>query len=217
MKGSSRLKRILDIVVAALGLLCLWPLLAGIACLIAIRLGRPILFCQQRGGLHGQPFVMFKFRTMRDALDACGQPLPDPDRLTPLGLWLRRTHLDELPGLWNVLRGDMSLVGPRPLLAQYLERYTPEQQRRHQVKPGMTGWTQIQGGNALSWDEKFAHDLWYVEHQSLALDLKILWITLWQLVIPGTTRPTEPAVTPEFMGSLRDKNWQNGVQKDNNV
>lgn len=172
------MKRLLDVCLALTALLLLAPLLTLVAVLVARRLGSPVLFRQQRPGLHGRPFVMIKFRTMRDAIDGKGQPLPDAERLTPFGLWLRSTSLDELPELWNVLKGDMSLVGPRPLLMEYLPRYSAEQARRHEVRPGVTGWAQVNGRNAISWEDKFRLDVWYVEHQSLWLDLRILWLTV---------------------------------------
>lgn len=145
-------------------------------------MGRPALFRQVRPGLHGRPFEMIKFRTMRDATGPDGQPLPDADRLTAFGRWLRATSLDELPELWNVLKGDMSLVGPRPLLMEYLSLYTPEQARRHEVRPGITGWAQVNGRNALSWDQKFALDVWYVDRHTLWLDVKIIVLTLRRIV-----------------------------------
>ncbi len=169
-----RVKRLFDIVVAGAALLALSPVLLVLAVLIARRMGRPVLFVQVRPGKDARPFRMLKFRTMRDAVDAQGNPLPDADRLTPLGAWLRASSLDELPELWNVLRGDMSLVGPRPLLMEYLPLYSPEQARRHEMRPGITGWAQINGRNAISWDEKFAHDIWYVDNAGFWLDLRIL-------------------------------------------
>ena len=171
------MKRLFDLTAAALGLLALaLPLLALIA-LVRIKLGRPVFFRQTRPGLHGQPFQMVKLRTMTDARGPDGALLPDAERLTPFGRFLRASSLDELPELWNVLKGDMSLVGPRPLLMEYLPLYTPEQARRHEVRPGITGWAQVNGRNALSWEEKFALDVWYVDHQSLWLDIRILWMT----------------------------------------
>ena len=171
------MKRLFDLTAALLGLAALaLPLLALIA-LVRIKLGRPVFFRQTRPGLHGRPFQMVKFRTMTDARGPDGALLPDADRLTPFGRFLRGSSLDELPELWNVLRGDMSLVGPRPLLMEYLPLYTPEQARRHAVRPGITGWAQVNGRNALSWEEKFALDVWYVDHQSLWLDIRILWMT----------------------------------------
>ena len=172
------IKRGLDIGLAAMALVLAAPVLLLVAIAVRVNLGGPVLFRQQRPGLHGRPFTMVKFRTMRDALGRDGRPLPDADRLTPFGTLLRSTSLDELPELWNVVRGDMSLVGPRPLLMEYLDRYTPEQARRHEVRPGVTGWAQVNGRNALSWEERFRLDVWYVEHQSLRLDLQILMRTL---------------------------------------
>lgn len=171
------MKRLIDIVVSFCGLLAAAPALLVIGICIYARMGAPVLFRQTRPGLHGEPFEMIKFRTMRDAVDKAGSTLPDADRLTPLGLWLRSTSLDELPELWNVLRGDMSLVGPRPLLMEYLPRYSSEQARRHEVRPGITGWAQVNGRNAISWDDKFALDVWYVDNQSFLLDMKILAMT----------------------------------------
>ncbi len=164
-------KRAVDVAGAALALLLFSPLLAAIVVGVRRSVGKPVLFRQTRPGFMGKPFDMIKFRTMRDACDAAGKPLPDDARLTRFGSFLRKSSLDELPELWNVLKGDMSLVGPRPLLMQYLDRYTPEQARRHEVKPGLTGWAQINGRNAISWEKKFELDVWYVDHQSLALDL----------------------------------------------
>jgi len=171
------MKRLLDLTAAVLGLLALALPLLALTLLVRRKLGRPAFFRQTRPGLHGRPFQMVKFRTMTDARGADGALLPDADRLTPFGRFLRSTSLDELPELWNVLRGDMSLVGPRPLLMEYLPLYTPEQARRHAVRPGITGWAQVNGRNALSWEEKFALDVWYVDHQSLWLDIRILWMT----------------------------------------
>lgn len=172
------IKRLIDLFSAMAALALLLPLLAVICLLIRWRLGSPVFFKQLRPGLHGMPFQMIKFRTMRDSCDMHGFPLPDEARLTRFGRFLRATSLDELPELWNALKGDMSLVGPRPLLMEYLPLYTPEQARRHEVKPGITGWAQVNGRNAISWEEKFSLDVWYVDHQSLRLDLKILWLTL---------------------------------------
>jgi lipopolysaccharide/colanic/teichoic acid biosynthesis glycosyltransferase len=172
------IKRVTDICIAAVALLLAAPLLLLVAIAVRVNLGSPVLFRQQRPGLHGRPFTMVKFRTMRDAIGRDGRPLPDAERLTRFGTLLRSTSLDELPELWNVLRGEMSLVGPRPLLMEYLDRYTPEQARRHEVRPGVTGWAQVNGRNALSWDERFRLDVWYVEHRSLRLDLQILTRTL---------------------------------------
>lgn len=166
-------KRVVDVLVAAVGLFVTAPLQAAIACLVAHRLGQPVLFRQQRPGLEGRPFTLVKFRTMREPDPAAGLVI-DADRLTPFGARLRSTSLDELPTLWNVLRGDMSLVGPRPLLMQYLDRYTPEQARRHAVRPGITGLAQVSGRNTLSWKQKFAADIEYVDHRSIGLEMRIL-------------------------------------------
>ncbi len=196
-------KRLLDLLVAACAFLLLLPLHVVLALIIWLTMGSPVLFAQHRPGLHGKPFVLYKFRTMTDANDASGKPLPDAQRLTPLGRFLRRTSLDELPELLNVLKGDMSLVGPRPLLMQYLDRYTPEQMRRHDVLPGITGWAQVNGRNALTWEEKFALDLWYVEHQSFQLDLKIIALTAWRVLRREGISHGAEATMPEFMGSSR--------------
>jgi len=196
----SVVKRLLDLVGAASCIVMLSPVLAILASLVRWRLGSFVLFRQLRPGLHDEPFTIYKFRTMRSARDEHGKLLPDGERLSTLGRWLRATSLDELPELWNVLRGDMSLVGPRPLLMEYLERYTPEQARRHEVKPGITGWAQVNGRNAISWEEKFALDIWYVDHQSLALDLKILWLTLWQVLSRRGVSSDGHATMPKFMG-----------------
>jgi lipopolysaccharide/colanic/teichoic acid biosynthesis glycosyltransferase len=172
------MKLLFDVVVAAAALLAGALLLLAVALAVRLVLGRPVLFVQERPGLHGAPFRLVKFRTMRAAaVDASGRPLPDEARLTRLGRFLRATSLDELPELWNVLKGEMSLVGPRPLLMQYLPLYTPEQARRHEVLPGITGWAQVNGRNALSWEDKFRLDVWYVDNRSFRLDLKILWLT----------------------------------------
>jgi sugar transferase EpsL len=194
------LKRVLDVVMSALSLVLLSPLFVAVALAVWIE-GRPVLFRQQRPGYKGVPFFTLKFRSMKDKRDEQGGLLPDEDRITPLGAFLRRSSLDELPQLWNVLRGDMSLVGPRPLLMQYLDRYTPEQARRHSVPPGITGWTQINGRNDLAWEKKLALDVWYVDHSSLRLDLRILWITMWK-VLKGEGIGAEGSATmPEFMGT----------------
>jgi lipopolysaccharide/colanic/teichoic acid biosynthesis glycosyltransferase len=172
------LKRVLDVGAALIGLLLLWPLLVIIALLVRFKLGRPVLFRQDRPGLHGEIFAIIKFKTMTSETDSVGVPLPDAARLRPFGQWLRSTSLDELPELWNVLRGNMSFVGPRPLLVDYLSRYSPEQARRHEVRPGITGWAQVNGRNALTWEQKFEMDIWYVNNVSLRLDLRILWRTI---------------------------------------
>jgi lipopolysaccharide/colanic/teichoic acid biosynthesis glycosyltransferase len=175
------IKRGIDIVGAIVGLILLSPLLAVTALVIWVTLGRPIIFRQVRPGYRGRLFTLYKFRTMRNAFAADGQPLPDAERLTPLGRWLRRFSIDELPELWNVLKGDMSLVGPRPLLIEYLARYTPEQARRHEMRPGITGLAQIMGRNALKFSERLAYDVHYVDHFSLLMDLKIILLTIWKV------------------------------------
>lgn len=197
------LKRAIDITGALIGLACLSLVIVVTAVVIRITMGRPIFFRQQRPGLGGRPFTMIKFRTMANAHDASGKSLPDSQRLTRTGRMLRTTSLDELPELWNVLVGDMSLVGPRPLLLSYLERYSPEQARRHDVKPGVTGWAQINGRNAISWDEKFALDLWYVDHRSTWLDLRILFATVAQVILRKGINSAEAATMPEFLGRKR--------------
>jgi len=171
------MKRIFDLLIAITALLLLAPLLIVLYFLIRSKLGRPVFFVQTRPGLHGTPFQVIKFRTMRETRGADGRLLPDEERLGAFGAWLRGTSLDELPQLFNVVKGDLSLVGPRPLLMEYLPLYSPEQARRHLVRPGITGWAQVNGRNAISWEEKFTLDVWYVDHQSFWLDLKILWMT----------------------------------------
>ena len=195
------IKRLLDVLASAFGLLLLSPIMAIVAVLVFANLGRPILFRQMRPGLRGKPFELIKFRTMRIDSKAGDDLRSDSVRLTRLGRFLRSSSLDELPELWNVFRGEMSLVGPRPLLMQYLDRYTPEQSRRHLVKPGLTGWAQVNGRNALSWDEKFAFDIHYVDNQSLWLDLKILLMTVIQLIKPRGISAEGSATMPEFTGS----------------
>lgn len=176
-------KRMFDIVVAGVGLILLAPVFGVVLVVIYLKLGSPILFRQTRPGLSGQPFEMVKFRTMLDATDKHGNPLPDDQRMTRCGSFLRSTSLDELPELWNVLKGDMSLVGPRPLLMEYLPLYSKEQYRRHEVRPGVTGWAQINGRNAVSWEDKFKLDVWYVDNQSFLLDLKILVLTVKKVLV----------------------------------
>ena len=175
-------KRVVDCLAAFIALLLLFPLLVAVGVLLRLRLGSPVLFCQQRPGYRGRPFWLFKFRTMTNAFDAAGDPLPDAQRLTPIGIWLRATSIDELPGLINILRGEMSFIGPRPLLMQYLPLYSPEQARRHDVKPGFSGWAQINGRNTLCWEQKFRLDVWYVDHQSFLLDVRIFLITVWKVI-----------------------------------
>lgn len=197
------LKRGFDLLASALALLLLAPVLAVLALLVRRKLGTPVLFRQQRPGLHGRPFMMQKFRTMTDARGASGELLPDAVRLTPFGRWLRATSLDELPELWNVLKGDMSLVGPRPLLMEYLPLYSPHQARRHEVRPGITGWAQVNGRNALGWEAKFDLDVWYVEHASLWLDLRILALTVWRVLRPQGINAPGSATAEKFTGSAR--------------
>jgi len=194
------IKRIFDVVFSGIGLVVLAPLMIGIAFLIRIAMGPPVFFRQIRPGLHGKPFTILKFRTMRDP-PAEEAPIDlDVQRLTPLGKVLRTTSLDELPELWNVFQGEMSLVGPRPLLMDYLERYTPQQARRMEVRPGMTGWAQVNGRNALSWEEKFKLDNWYVNHQSFCLDIKILGMTMLQVLSRKGISANGHATMPEFLG-----------------
>jgi len=176
------MKRLLDILLAALGLALLWPLLAVLALAVWSSVGRPVLFRQARPGLHGRPFEIIKFRTMTDERDVEGTLLPEAKRLTRMGRFLRSTSLDELPELWNVLKGDMSLVGPRPLLPSYLPLYSERQARRHEVRPGLTGWAQVNGRNTLGWAERLEMDVWYVENRSLLLDLRILAMTVWKVL-----------------------------------
>ena len=194
-------KRVFDILGSAFLLFLLSPLLLLISLLILIQLGRPVLYRQKRPGRWENPFFIYKFRTMLDLKDQDGKPLPDEQRLSRFGRFLRSTSLDELPELWNVLLGQMSLVGPRPLLMQYLNRYTREQKRRHEVKPGITGWAQIHGRNTLTWEDRFRMDVWYVDHRTFLLDLKILLITVWKILIREGISAEGYATMPEFMGS----------------
>lgn len=202
-----RIKRTVDVAVAAAGLAILGPLLAAVSLAIWSVLGRPVFFKQRRPGLGGGPFTLIKFRTMRQPRPGDDLAATDAQRLTRLGRLLRRTSLDELPTLWNVLRGDMSLVGPRPLLVDYLDRYTPEQRRRHEVKPGVTGWAQIHGRNAISWEEKFRLDVWYVDHRSFRLDVHILVRTLLSVLrcegISAAEHPTMPEFLPTRQNTSR--------------
>lgn len=194
-------KRAFDIAVSAALLLCLAPLLLLLAWLIRRNLGTPVLFCQLRPGRHGKLFAMYKFRTMRDAADENGKPLPDAERLTPFGCKLRASSLDELPELWNVLKGDMSLVGPRPLLPEYLPLYNAEQSRRHEVRPGITGWAQVNGRNVISWPEKFRLDVWYVDHRSFWLDIKILLLTVKKVFARDGINSEGEATAAKFEGN----------------
>lgn len=195
------MKRFFDIFFSALGLLALLPVIVVVAWGINRKLGSPVLFRQVRPGFNGRPFEMIKFRTMRDALDSNGNPLPDSERMTPFGSFLRSSSLDELPELWNVLKGDMSLVGPRPLLMEYLPLYSSEQYRRHEVRPGVTGWAQVNGRNALSWEEKFRLDVWYVDNRSFWLDLKIIFLTIKKVVVRDGISADGEATMPKFTGT----------------
>ncbi len=198
-------KRIFDISAAIVILLLLSPVLLILTFLLLVIQGQPLLFCQERPGLGGRIFKLCKFRTMKVQQDASGKVLPDEERITAIGRFLRRSSLDELPELINVIKGEMSLVGPRPLLVQYLKRYSPEQARRHEVLPGITGWAQINGRNAITWDEKFRLDLWYVEHWSFWLDIRILFKTLWKVISgEGISQPGR-ATMDEFMGNEKNK------------
>jgi lipopolysaccharide/colanic/teichoic acid biosynthesis glycosyltransferase len=194
------MKRCFDLVLAALALTVFCLPLLFVFWQIRRKLGRPVFFRQTRPGKRGLPFQMIKFRTMTDARGPSGQLLPDSDRLTPFGRFLRSSSLDELPELWNVLKGDMSLVGPRPLLMEYLPLYSPEQARRHEVRPGITGWAQVNGRNALSWDEKFKLDVWYVDHRSLWLDIKILWLTVRKVLVREGISAEGEATMSKFTG-----------------
>jgi lipopolysaccharide/colanic/teichoic acid biosynthesis glycosyltransferase len=196
-------KRIIDFIASLAAMLALFPALLLLGLLVRLNIGAPIFFSQSRPGLNGKVFVMIKFRTMTNARGANGELLPDANRLTRFGRFLRATSLDELPELWNVLKGDMSLVGPRPLLSEYLPLYSPEQARRHEVRPGITGWAQVNGRNAISWEEKFALDIWYLENQSVWLDIKILWMTLKRVLArDGISAAGEPTM-PRFTGSTK--------------
>jgi sugar transferase EpsL len=203
------LKRLLDFAVALLALLLLWPVMLIVALLIRLKMGPPVLYRQERPGYKGRPFTLYKFRTMTLANGDAADVARDAQRLTPLGRTLRNWTLDELPQFWNVLRGDLSLVGPRPLLMQYLPRYTAEQARRHDVKPGLTGWAQINGRNAQTWEDRFTLDVWYVDHRSLALDLKILSRTVARVIKREGIAQEGHATKPEFMGDERPR----GVSK----
>jgi lipopolysaccharide/colanic/teichoic acid biosynthesis glycosyltransferase len=194
-------KRAFDFIIALVALICLTPFLVLIALLVRMRLGSPVLFVQERAGQHGKPFRMYKFRTMTDGADAVGQLLPDAERLTPFGRFLRASSLDELPELWNIVKGEMSLVGPRPLLIRYLPRYNPDQARRHLVRPGLTGLAQISGRNTLSWEEKLSLDTWYVDHRSFRLDLQILLRTVSKAFDRHGINADDSATMPEFMGA----------------
>ncbi|WP_180178369.1 sugar transferase [Acinetobacter sp. YH01005] len=200
------LKRIIDITIASTALILLSPVYFIVAHKVKKNLGSPVLFRQVRPGLHGKPFEMIKFRTMKDALDAEGNPLPDSERLTPFGKMLRATSLDEMPELWNVIKGDMSIVGPRPLLMEYLPLYNSEQAKRHNVRPGITGYAQVNGRNAISWEKKFELDTWYVENQSLWLDFKIMLKTIKKVIAKDDISAEGEATMSKFTGSAEHKN-----------
>lgn len=200
------LKRVLDIAIASIALVLLSPVYVLVAYKVKKNLGSPVLFRQVRPGLHGKPFEMIKFRTMKDAIDAQGNPLPDSERLTPFGKMLRATSLDEMPELWNVIKGDMSIVGPRPLLMEYLPLYNAEQAKRHNVRPGITGHAQVNGRNAISWEKKFELDTWYVEHQSLLLDFKIMLKTIQKVIAKDDISAEGEATMSKFTGSSEHKN-----------
>jgi lipopolysaccharide/colanic/teichoic acid biosynthesis glycosyltransferase len=194
------MKRLFDLTATTLGLLLLAMPLLGLAWLVRRKLGNPGFFTQVRPGMNGKPFKMIKFRSMTDARGPSGVLLPDAERITPFGRFLRASSLDELPGLWNVLKGNMSLVGPRPLLMEYLPLYSAKQARRHEVRPGITGWAQVNGRNALSWEEKFALDVWYVDNRSLWLDIKILWLTVKKVLVREGISAVGEATMPRFTG-----------------
>lgn len=215
--GSSRGKRLFDLVLTIPGLLLIAPILVVIAVLVRVKLGSPVLFKQIRPGLHGEPFTLYKFRTMTDARSSDGKLLPDSERLTRMGRFLRSTSLDELPELWNVIRGEMSLVGPRPLLMQYLKRYTPRQARRNEVRPGVTGWAQVNGRNALSWEDKFRLDVWYVDNRNLKLDLKILWMTMVKVFRREGISGGGTETMTEFMGSREALTERDNCPRDREI
>ena len=206
-------KRILDLFITLIGLILISPLLVLIALLVRIFLGSPVLFRQMRPGYRGRPFNLFKFRSMTEERDNKGRLLPDEQRLTRWGRFLRASSLDELPELFNVLLGEMSWVGPRPLLTQYLERYTPEQARRHEVLPGITGWAQVNGRNVLTWEDKFRLDVWYVDHWSFWLDLKIMYLTIWKVLTREGINQVGHATAMEFMGTPAAEQLENGGEE----
>jgi lipopolysaccharide/colanic/teichoic acid biosynthesis glycosyltransferase len=195
------MKRMFDFVGSAIGLILLFPAFVIIAVGILLNMGSPVFFRQVRAGYNGRPFEIIKFRTMRDLVDQNGNPLPDFERLTPLGIWLRSSSLDELPELWNVMMGEMSLVGPRPLLIEYTQLYTDHQARRHDIRPGLTGWAQINGRNAISWNEKFDMDVWYVENRSFLLDLKVIFLTIHKVLSRDGISAASDATMPRFSGT----------------
>ena len=195
------MKNILDFIISLLGIILLAPFLVIIGLIILFAFGSPVFFIQSRPGFLGKPFKFFKFRTMTNKKDTNGNLLPDQNRLSPLGSFLRKTSIDELPSLWNVLKGDMSFVGPRPLLMEYLDYYSPEQARRHEVKPGITGWAQINGRNSISWEEKFELDVWYVKNQSFWLDIRILLLTIWKVMKREGVSHKKFSTMPQFRGN----------------
>lgn len=199
------LKRLFDILAASFGLLLLSPVILIVAWQVSRKLGSPVFFRQTRPGLNGKPFEMIKFRTMRDAVDENGKPLPDSERITPFGRLLRSTSLDELPELWNVLKGDMSVVGPRPLRMDYLPLYNKHQARRHDVRPGVTGWAQINGRNSISWEEKFDLDIWYVDNISIMLDLKIVFLTIHKVLKRDGVNSSAEVTMPKFTGAKENE------------
>ncbi len=202
------IKRLFDFTIASIALILLSPLYCFVAYKVKKNLGSPVLFRQVRPGLHGKPFEMIKFRTMLDAVDEQGNVLPDSERLTPFGQMLRSTSLDEMPELWNVIKGDMSVVGPRPLLMEYLPLYSPEQAKRHHVRPGMTGYAQVNGRNAIGWDEKFKLDTWYVENQSTLLDFKIMFKTVHKVLAKDDISAEGEATMTKFTGSAKGQNHE---------
>ncbi len=204
------MKRVFDLLISMSVLVVIFPLLLLIAFLVRMNLGSPVLFRQKRPGMHGEPFVMIKFRTMKDLFDKNGEPLPDEKRMTPLGNFLRKSSLDELPELWNVCKCEMSLVGPRPLLMEYLPLYSDEQLRRHDVRPGITGWAQVNGRNAIDWEQRFTLDIWYVDHRDTLLDLKILWLTLLRVVSRRGISAQDHVTMPKFTGNHTARNIADG-------
>ena len=200
------MKRLFDFFAALMGLLLLALPLLGLIWLVRNKLGSPVFFRQVRPGMHGKPFEMIKFRTMTDTRGPDGKLLPDAERLTPFGRFLRSSSLDELPELWNVLKGDMSLVGPRPLLMEYLPLYSPEQARRHEVRPGVTGWAQVNGRNAISWEDKFRLDTWYVDNRSFWLDIRILWLTVRKVLMRDGISAAGEATMTKFSGNKSTRN-----------
>ena len=199
------IKRLLDIVLAGLALLLLSPLMLVVSILVRCKLGTPVIFCQERPGKNEKIFRLYKFRTMTDEYDAFGEPLPDEMRLTPFGQFLRSTSLDELPELWNIFKGDMSLVGPRPLLVKYLPLYNEEQQHRHDVMPGLTGWAQVNGRNTLTWEQKFEYDVYYVDHLSLSMDLKIFFKTIMNVLKQDGINSDEANTMEKFKGTQKEE------------